>query len=130
MDTAILVILLIVAVIILRFALRLERTETQRRVRSYRADTAARAVRRGGDLEEDALHIWRLQCAGQSASRREVVRRQEMTAGRWNKASALMAHLRLDARQTPYAEGAERIRAYVREQRRLAQRTTFVPPYS
>ena len=130
MDTAILAVLLLASLIILRMAARMARTDSERRVRRYYSDTAQRAAQRGGDLETDALHIWRLQSSGQAASRRAVVRRGEMTHGRWNRASAVMAHLNLDPAHTRYDTGAAMIQEYIREQQRLAKRTTFVPPYA
>jgi hypothetical protein len=128
MDTVISAALLVIALLILRSIAQIRREDAQRRVRTYRADVATRAAQRGGDIEADCQHLWRLQCAGQTASRREVTRRQEMTAARWNKASRVIAHLRLAPAQTPYSEGASIIRDYVREQARLARQTSFVPP--
>lgn len=124
------VLLLAILIVVLYILYRLPGKGAAGGVRTYRTQATARPVVHGDKLEADALYLWRLKCAGQTASRRAVTRRGEMTAGRWNRASALMAHLRLDPAQTPYAEGAEGIREYIREQRRLARQTTFVPPYS
>lgn len=127
MDTAILVAVLIVALYILY---RLPGRGSARGLRTYRTEAAARPVKHMPDnLEEDALHIWRLRKAGQQASRRQVTRRGEMTAREWNAASALLNHLALDGTRTDYATGAARIRAYIAEQQRLARGGQYVPPH-
>lgn len=82
-------------------------------------------------LAEDAIHLWRLRCAGRQASRRAVVRRGEMSHYRWTQAVRLLEHLDLDSGDDAptYAEGIERIERYVAEQRRLAATPTYVAPW-
>lgn len=126
MNTILLLALLIVALYILY---RLPGKGAAGGVRTYRTEATARPVKHMPDnLEEDALHIWRLRKAGQQASRRQVTRRGEMTARQWNRANELVTHLSLDA-SMPYQDGAARIQAHIREQRRLAAGGHFVRPY-
>lgn len=132
MDTLLAAALLVVALLIVRAIAQIQRAESQQRRRTYRADVATRAVqrgaRRGGDLEQDCLELWKLISARQHASRRAVMRSHEMSGYRWGKAMAVIQHLRLDPTQTPYRDGVEVIQEYFRTQARLARQTSFVPP--
>jgi hypothetical protein len=128
MDTAISALLLVIALLILRAIVRIERDEAQRRQRTYRADVATRAAQRGGDVEEDAIYLWRLISARQNASRRTVMRSHEMSAHRWNRAMAVVKHLRLDPLHESYSAGADRVQDFCRTQAHLAQSDRFVPP--
>lgn len=126
MDTAILIAIFIVALYIVA---RLPGRGAAGGVRTYGSVATARPVKHTVDkLEADALYLWRLRKAGQQASRRQVTRRGEMTARQWNRANELVTHLALDA-SMPYADGAARIQAHIREQRRLAAGGHFVRPY-
>lgn len=129
MDTVILVLLTAAAILMLRAVIVLDRQVSARRRRDYYADVSVRAAKRNGAaLEEDALYIWRLMCAGKAASRRKVVRHGEMTANRWNRASALINHLGLDATVTSYGEGEALIKAYVARMNELKRRGAYVAP--
>lgn len=109
---------------------RMERRGSTGGQRTYQSEALVQRgiVRTVDDLEADMLHLWRLRCAGKQASRREMVRRGEMTSHRWNDASQRLERLRLVAGRDRYTDGAERIRAYVAERKRLAATPSYVEP--
>ena len=131
MDTLLAAALLVVALLIVRAIAQIQRAESQR-VRTYRADSVQRGVqrdvRRGGDLEQDVMYLWKLYSAGHKASRRAVTQSHEMSAHRWNRAMAVVKHLRLEPTQMAYSAGADRVRAYFHAQERLARQANYVPP--
>lgn len=130
METATALILLAAAVVFLCAVMMLRGRGAAGGVRRYRSQVTLDAPSPAVDsLEEDAVYLWRLRCAGRAASRRAVTRRGDMSVSAWNRASQLMSHLALDVYRMSEAEGIERIRGYLAEQRRLAESRTFVRPW-
>ena len=128
MDTLLAAALLVVALLIVRAIAQIQRAESQR-VRTYRADSVQRAAVRGGvEAEDDILYLWKLLCSRQNASRRSVVRSHELSAHRWNKANAVIRHLRLDPAKHSYREGVAIVQGFYARQAQLAQSDHFVGP--
>lgn len=99
------------------------------RVYEDRTEMVQRVVVRSvDDLQDDMIFLWKLRCEGKSASRREVTRRKEMTAHRWNDANRRLERLNLVAGRDRYEEGVAVIRTYVQERKRLAATPTYVEP--
>lgn len=89
------------------------------------------AMRKGsaGGLQGDAVYLWQLQCGNRRASREYLMKRGEMSAHRWNKASNLIAFLGLQPGKVSYQEGVDAIRQEVRMREELAKTKGYVAPY-